>query len=59
MQSYPEGFKRAVCAEYLAGGVGQVSLLKKYNIRYRSAIAPWLRQYYPEGIAPKRHIYLL
>jgi transposase len=54
MQSYSEEFKRRVCAEYLATRVSKVSLLKKYNIRYRSAIQHWLRQYKYEDIGIKR-----
>jgi transposase-like protein len=43
--TYSEGFKRRVCEEYLTTGVSKVSLSKKYNIRYRSAIQQWLRPY--------------
>lgn len=44
MQSYSEEFKRKICEEYLRGGVTKVFLLKKYNIRFRSAVQKWMQQ---------------
>ena len=45
MQIYGEEFKRKVCEEYLCGGVTKVFLLKKYNIRYRSAVQKWMQMF--------------
>lgn len=51
-----ESFKRRVIEEYLAGGVTKESLLKKYNIRYRSAIQTWMKQLGYQD--PYRHIHI-
>lgn len=53
MQHYTETFKRKVCEEYLEQGVSKVYLLKKYNIRYRSAIQKWMKMYGYEDIHQK------
>ena len=50
---YSESFKRAVIGEYLASGVSKMSLLKKYGIRYKSAIQKWMKQYGYEDIHKK------
>lgn len=50
---FSEAFKRGVCEEYLAGGVSKMTLLRRYNIRYKSAIQHWLRQYGYEDIHVK------
>ncbi|MEA5427967.1 transposase [Arcicella lustrica] len=39
-----EPFKRKVIEEYLSGGVTKKFLLKKYNIRYQSAIQEWMKK---------------
>lgn len=39
-----ESFKRKVIEEYLSGGVTKQFLLKKYNIRYQSAIQEWMKK---------------
>ena len=40
---YDEEFKRKVIEEYLATGCSKKSLLRKYDIQYRSAIQKWMR----------------
>lgn len=40
---YPKGFKRKVIEEYLATGCTKMSLLRKYNIQFKSAIQTWMR----------------
>ena len=42
---YSEDFKRMVIYEYLAGGVSQGALLRKYNIGAKSAIPRWLKRF--------------
>lgn len=41
---YPLSFKHLVIKEYLAGGIGQNALLRKYDIRINSGIVRWMRQ---------------
>jgi transposase-like protein len=41
---YPLEFKQAVIKEYLAGGISQKALLRKYDIRINGGIYRWLRQ---------------
>lgn len=54
---YTEAFKRSVCEEYLQTGVSKMSLLKKYNIQYKSAVQKWMRVYGYEDIYKKaRHL---
>ncbi len=48
-QIYSEEFKRKVIEEYLTTDSSKMSLLHKYNIRYKSAIQKWMKQYgYPD-----------
>lgn len=42
---YSEDFKRMVIREYLAGGVSQGALLRKYNIGAKSAIPRWMKRF--------------
>lgn len=54
---YPLEFKHAVIKEYLAGGVGQNALLRKYDIRINSGIVRWMRQLgYAEVPAKDRYL---
>ena len=41
--AYDDVFKRAVIEEYLRTGCSKMSLLRKYNIRFKSAIQKWMR----------------
>lgn len=43
-QMFDETFKRKVIEEYLATGCSKTSLLKKYNIHFKSAIQTWMRK---------------
>jgi hypothetical protein len=43
-QMFDETFKRKVIEEYLATGCSKMSLLKKYNIHFKSAIQTWMRK---------------
>src|SRR5271156_138689 len=43
-QMFDETFKRRVIEEYLATGCSKMSLLKKYNIHFKSAIQTWMRK---------------
>ena len=43
-REYSESFRRKVIEEYLKSGVSKMSLLKKYDIRSKSAIQKWMRQ---------------
>jgi transposase len=56
LQSYGEEFKWKVCDEYLCSGVTKVFLLKKYNIRYRSAVQKWMQVF---GYEKSRYLDLL
>lgn len=40
---YDRGFKTKVIEEYLATGCSKMSLLRKYNIQFKSAIQTWMR----------------
>ena len=40
---YEEGFKRKVIEEYLSTGCSKMSLLRKYDIPFKSAIQTWMR----------------
>jgi transposase-like protein len=40
---YDREFKRKVVEEYLATGCTKMSLLRKYNIQFKSAIQTWMR----------------
>ncbi|MEA5406110.1 hypothetical protein VB776_24460 [Arcicella sp. DC2W] len=51
-----ESFKRKVIEEYLSGGVTKKFLLKKYNIRYQSAIQEWMKKLGYED--PYRHVHI-
>ena len=42
---YSEDFKRMVIYEYLAGGVSQGALLRKYSIGAKSAIPRWMKRF--------------
>ena len=42
---YSEDFKRMVIHEYLAGGISQGTLLRKYNIGAKSAIPRWMKRF--------------
>lgn len=43
-KGYSEVFKRKVCEEYLNTSCTKVYLLRKYNIKFRSAVQYWLRE---------------
>lgn len=43
-QMFDESFKRKVIEEYLTTGCSKVSLLKKYNIHFKSAIQTWMKK---------------
>ena len=43
-QMFDESFKRKVIEEYLFTGCSKTSLLKKYNIHFKSAIQTWMRK---------------
>lgn len=40
---YDRDFKRQVIEEYLSTGCSKMSLLRKYNIQFKSAIQTWMR----------------
>ena len=40
---YDSSFKKKVIEEYLATGCSKMSLLRKYNIHFKSAIQTWMR----------------
>jgi hypothetical protein len=40
---YKRSFKKKVIEEYLASGCTKMFLLRKYNIRFKSAIQTWMR----------------
>jgi transposase-like protein len=40
---YDEVFKRMVIEEYLATGCTKMSLIRKYDIQFKSAIQTWMR----------------
>lgn len=42
---FNESFKRSVCEEYLLSGLSKDQLRYKYDIRGKSAIIQWMRQY--------------
>lgn len=42
---YSESFKRMVVQEYLAGGVSQRELLRKYKIGAKAAIVRWMKRF--------------
>jgi len=52
--SYSLEFKKRVISEYLATGVSKMSLLKKYNIKYKSGIQKWMQQMDIEDIWIKK-----
>lgn len=43
-QNYSEEFKRKVIEEYLKGYLSKVDLLRKYDIKFRSAIQTWMKK---------------
>jgi hypothetical protein len=43
-QIFDETFKRKVIEEYLSTGCSKLSLLNKYNIRFKSAIPTWMKK---------------
>jgi transposase-like protein len=44
-EGYSEEFKRKVCEEYLQLRCKKTDLLRKYDIKFRSAIQTWLRNF--------------
>ena|SRR5688572_9603135 len=44
VQCYTVVFKRKVIEEYLAGGISQMGLLRKYRIGGKSSIPKWMQQ---------------
>lgn len=42
-EHYTVDFKRKVIEEYLSTGCSKMSLLRKYNIQFKSAIQHWMR----------------
>lgn len=54
-QMFDETFKRRVIEEYLSTGCSKMSLLHKYNIRFKSAIQTWMHKLgYTDGYRPQR-----
>ena len=43
-QMFAETFKRKVIEEYLSTGCSKMSLLKKYDIHFKSAIQTWMKK---------------
>jgi transposase-like protein len=43
-QMFSEPFKRKVIEEYLSTGCSKMSLLKKYDIHFKSAIQTWMHK---------------
>jgi hypothetical protein len=43
-QMFDESFKRMVIEEYLATKCNKMDLLRKYNIRFKSAIQAWMKK---------------
>lgn len=43
-QMFDESFKRMVIEEYLATKCNKMDLLRKYNIRFKSAIQTWMKR---------------
>jgi transposase-like protein len=43
-QMFDESFKRKVIEEYLTTGCSKMSLLKKYDIHFKSAIQTWMQK---------------
>jgi transposase len=43
-QMFDESFKRKVIEEYLSTGCTKKELLRKYNIRFKSAIQTWMNK---------------
>ncbi len=43
-QMFDETFKRMVIEEYLATKCNKMDLLRKYNIRFKSAIQAWMKK---------------
>ena len=43
-QMFDESFKRMVIEEYLATKCNKMELLRKYNIRFKSAIQTWMKR---------------
>jgi hypothetical protein len=41
---YPEAYKRQIIEEYLLTGVPKMQLQSKYGIRFKSAIATWMKK---------------
>lgn len=41
--NYSKQFKRKVIEEYLAAGCTKMSLIRKHNIQFKSAIQTWMR----------------
>ena len=44
-RSYSEELKRKVCQEVAAGLLTKMEAIKKYDIRHRSGVITWLREY--------------
>lgn len=54
-QKFDESFKRTVIEEYLSTGCSKMSLLRKYNIYFKSAIQTWMRKLgYTDGVKPQK-----
>jgi transposase len=45
MQYFSEAFKRQVCEEYVRGTARKIDIQRKYNIKFRSALITWLRNF--------------
>jgi len=42
---YPEAFKHSVIKEYLITGLSKQTIQRKYDIKFKSAIVAWMKQY--------------
>jgi len=44
-QMFDESFKRKVIEEYLSTGHSKMSIQRKYNIHFKSAICTWMKRF--------------
>jgi transposase len=42
---FSEAFKRQVCEEYVRGTATKMDIQRKYNIKFKSALITWLRNF--------------
>jgi hypothetical protein len=55
-QMFDESFKRMVIEEYLATKCSKMALLRKYNIRFKSAIQTWMKKLGYEDIERNQRV---